>query len=169
MVVLKMFIHWLYIFFIVMIMYIEWRYQTSDIKWLHKMLFFIINISPVENQYNKYTTVWLLTKKPLYDAKMFYWPVNSSSIYCPLSIINKTSRFLGLDGQESWKHLIYIYMWVERVIIKKKILKKENILKKVIDWLLGEQQFCLTLERPSASGNRSVLGSNRTTVFLEPN
>ena len=41
--------------------------------------------------------------------------------------------------------------------------------KTVIDWLLGQQQFCLTLERiccpqPAASGNRSVLGSNKTAV-----
>ena len=45
--------------------------------------------------------------------------------------------------------------------------------KAVKDWLLGQQQFCLTLERigcpqPTASGNRSVLGSNKTAVVLEP-
>ena len=45
--------------------------------------------------------------------------------------------------------------------------------KTVIDWLLGQQQFCLTLERiccpqPAALGNRSVLGSNETAVVLEP-
>ena len=45
--------------------------------------------------------------------------------------------------------------------------------KTVIDWLLGQQQFCLTLERiccphPADSGNRSVLASNKIAVVLEP-
>ena len=44
--------------------------------------------------------------------------------------------------------------------------------KTVIEWLLGQQQFCLTLERisclqPAASGNRSVLESNKTAIVFE--
>ena len=39
----------------------------------------------------------------------------------------------------------------------------------VIDWVRGQQQFCLTRERiccpkPQAEGNRSVRGSNKTAV-----
>ena len=45
--------------------------------------------------------------------------------------------------------------------------------KTVIDWLLEQQQFCLTLQRifcpqPAASGNISVLGPNKTAAVLEP-
>ena len=45
--------------------------------------------------------------------------------------------------------------------------------KTVIDWLFEQQQFCLTLERiccpqPAASGNRFILGSDKTAVVLEP-
>ena len=45
--------------------------------------------------------------------------------------------------------------------------------KTIRDWLLGQQQFYSTLKRtcypqPAASGNRSVLGSNKTAVVLEP-
>ena len=42
-----------------------------------------------------------------------------------------------------------------------------------MDWLLGQQQFCLMLERlccpqPAALGKRSVLGLSKTAVVLEP-
>ena len=55
------------------------------------------------------------------------------------------------------------------IFFRKKI-KVYNIT--VIDWLLGKQQVCLTLERiccsqPAVSGNRSVLRSNKTVVVLE--
>ena len=45
--------------------------------------------------------------------------------------------------------------------------------KTIMDWLLGQQQFCLILERnrcpqPATSGNGSHLGSNKTAVVLEP-
>ena len=42
----------------------------------------------------------------------------------------------------------------------------------VIDWVRGQQQFCLTRGRircpkPQAEGNRSVLGSNQIAVVRE--
>ena len=45
--------------------------------------------------------------------------------------------------------------------------------KTVIDWLLGQQQFCLTLEQiccpqPAALGNRSILRSNKTALSSNP-
>ena len=45
--------------------------------------------------------------------------------------------------------------------------------KTVIDWLLQQQYFSLTYERiccpqPMASGNRCVVGPNKTAVVLEP-
>ena len=44
----------------------------------------------------------------------------------------------------------------------------------VIDWVQGQQQFCLTRGRiccpkPQAEGNRSFRGSNKTAVVLEAN
>ena len=69
---------------------------------------------------------------------------------------------LGLDGREYLKYLMNICEWKMMVYNKT-----------VIDWLLGQQQFCLTLERiccaqPAAWGNRSVTGANKTAVVLEP-
>ena len=63
----------------------------------------------------------------------------------------------------------YQYLCVEKVNIF--LMKVYN--KTVIDWIPGQQQFCLTRERiyspqTAASYNRSVLGSNKTTVVLEP-
>ena len=58
--------------------------------------------------------------------------------------------------------------------VNKKILKKMKVYNKtVIDWLLGQQQFCLTdkgicCPQPAALGNRSFLGSNKIAVVLEP-
>ena len=44
-----------------------------------------LSFSHILNQFNKDTAFWLLTTKFLPVAKLIYWPVNSSSIYCPLS------------------------------------------------------------------------------------
>ena len=102
--------------------------------------------------------------------------VYSLFIHHLLSHVKLTSQcrcvvqILGLDGQGYWKHLLV--MWVERV--NEKTLKKmKEYNKTVIDWLLEPQQFGLTLERIcclplAASGNRSVCGSNKTAVVLEP-
>ena len=68
-------------------------------------------------------------KKILINAKLFYWPVNSSSIYCPLSncwrtMFNKSRdidvtmsrgvvQILGLDGWGYWKHLMD--KWIKKL------------------------------------------------------
>ena len=88
-----------------------------------------------------------------------------------LSHLTLTSQCqnLGLDGRGYLIKTSNGYIGVEKVIF----FKMKVYSKTVIDWLLGQQQFCLTLERiccpkPAASGNRSVLGSNKTAVILEP-
>ena len=68
------------------------------------------------------------------------------------------------------KHLMNICEWKKWIIFFFK-MKVHN--KSFIDWVRGQQQFCLPLDRiccpqPAASGNRSVLWSNKNAVFLEP-
>ena len=93
-------------------------------------------VSPMLKLYIKYTTYWLLTTKSLLVVKLFYWPINSSSIYYPLSkcwavalfsLVNKsrdidvpTSRRRSYS--QNWrtrilKHLMDI--WVNNKILKK--------------------------------------------------
>ena len=70
------------------------------------------------------------------------------------------------------------YLYITNILNIMQLFQRTTIARyhqqyTVIDWLLGQQQFCLTLERigcpqPAASGNRSVLGSNKTAVVLEP-
>ena len=58
-------------------------------------------------------------------------------------------------------------MWLERVNMKK--LKKMKVYNEtVIDCFFGQQKFCLNLKKSAASGNRSVFGSNKTAIVLEP-
>ena len=145
--------------------------------------------SYIKTTQNIHNILTVNNKIPI-SCKLIYWPgqqfidllpaiellTDGLIFICSISHMILTSQcrsvvqILGLDGRGYWKHLMD--MWVERV--NKKILKKMKMYNKtVINRLLGLQQFCLTLERiccpqPAASGNRSVLGSNKTAVVLEP-
>ena len=123
------------------------------IKLLHTVIF-----SPIQNQYNEYTTFWLLIKKIPIRCKSVYWPVNKSSIYCPLSkcwpmhLLYWFNKSPDIDVTLS-KHLPDSWLSRKRMIktlngyLSGKIewenfrsMKVYN--KTVIDWLFGQQQFC---------------------------
>ena len=120
-------------------------------------------------------------------TKVFYWPVNIARYRTvdrwPYFHWFKKSRDIDLTksrrrpDSRTWRTRMlkrlnsngYASGKSEYNFVEK--MKVYN--KTVIYWVLGQPQFCLTLERicwsqPAASGNRSVLGSNKIAVVLEP-
>ena len=155
----------------------------KHIKLLHTVIF-----SPIQNQYNEYTTFWLLIKKIPICCKSVYWPVNKSSIYCPLSkcwpmdLLYWFNKSFDIDVTLS-KRLPDSWLSRKRMIktlngyLSGKIewenfrsMKVYN--KTVIDWLFGQQQFSLTSNEfvaPSLRLRAKVPFSIKTTLLLSSN
>ena len=129
-------------------------------------------------QYNKYTTFWLLTKNP-YSLQncSIDWSTSHQSIVCYwrpyFHLVHHNVK--TFSWSLTWRTRIlktsngYVSGKSEYNFFEK--MKVYN--KTVIDWLLGQQQFCLTLERiccsqPAGSGNISVLRSNKIAIVLKP-
>ena len=113
------------------------------------------------------------------SCKLFYWPVNSYRSIARYRTVDRWPYFhwfnkshdIDVDGRGYWKHLKD--MWVERV--NKKILKRwKCITKQLLTGSSDDSSFVrpsngsVNCPQPAASGNRSVRGSNKTAVVLEP-
>ena len=124
--------------------------------------------------YSKYITFWLLTTKSLLVENC---SIDRSTVHRSIASFQTVDRWPYFHWFNKSYDIDVIlktsYGYVsgkgEYIFFSK--MKMYN--KSVIDWLLGQQQFCLTFERircpqpADASRNRSILGSNKTVIVLE--
>ena len=74
-------------------------------------------------------------------------------------------HILELDGRGYWKHFMDLLFTQWKDWIRKFWKKMKMYNKTVKDWLFQQQHFN---PQPTTTGNRFVLGSNKTAVVLEP-